>query len=247
MPQCGQNTFKNDLKMARNGQFRAAYRGREPAKVSISNGSLAASGQYLTTLVYHWRKGWGETGLLFPVLTVFQPSLFFAWNTCNDADMFCKNLHFVVCLKTLQYRLMFVLFFKKHIQQLPRAVTLLVTPKSSLFLLNSSMNSKGFALFILQPVKFGNKVVLQIYWSHLSVCSFSAAWHHNKQTSLLYNLNLKFDSIFFSLAGTAMALTLKVEAHSGQESPYLGILHLFHDARCNTNLCQFPRYNTWHQ
>ena len=33
MPQCVENTFKNDLKMAPNGQFRAAYRRREPASV----------------------------------------------------------------------------------------------------------------------------------------------------------------------------------------------------------------------
>ena len=35
MPQCVQNTFKNDLKMAANGQFRATYWRREPAYVSV--------------------------------------------------------------------------------------------------------------------------------------------------------------------------------------------------------------------
>ena len=35
MPQCVQNTFKNDLKMAANGQFRATYRRREPAYVTV--------------------------------------------------------------------------------------------------------------------------------------------------------------------------------------------------------------------
>ena len=35
MPQCVQNTFKNHLKMAANGQFRAAYRRREPAYISV--------------------------------------------------------------------------------------------------------------------------------------------------------------------------------------------------------------------
>ena len=35
MPQCVQNTFKNDLKMTANGQFRATYRRREPAYVSV--------------------------------------------------------------------------------------------------------------------------------------------------------------------------------------------------------------------
>ena len=34
--------------------------------------------------------------------------------------------------------------------------------------------------------------------------------------------------ILLSLTGTAMTLTLKAETHNGQESPYLGILHLFH-------------------
>ena len=35
MPQCVQNTFKNDLKMVANGQFRATYRRREPAYVNV--------------------------------------------------------------------------------------------------------------------------------------------------------------------------------------------------------------------
>ena len=35
MPQCVQNTFQNDLKMAANGQFRATYRRREPAYVTV--------------------------------------------------------------------------------------------------------------------------------------------------------------------------------------------------------------------
>ena len=42
MPQCTQNTFKNDLKMAANGQFRAAYRRREPAYVSVGPRGLEA-------------------------------------------------------------------------------------------------------------------------------------------------------------------------------------------------------------
>ena len=66
-------------------------------------------------------------------------------------------INFAVSLNSLIY----VLFVKDHIQQIPRAVTLLVTPKSSFFLLNSSINSlsKATALFLLQPVKLGNKVV----------------------------------------------------------------------------------------
>ena len=35
MPQCVQNTFKNDLKMAASGQFHATYRRREPAYVTV--------------------------------------------------------------------------------------------------------------------------------------------------------------------------------------------------------------------
>ena len=42
MPQCVQNTFKNDIKMAANGQFRAAYRRRESAYVSVRPCGLEA-------------------------------------------------------------------------------------------------------------------------------------------------------------------------------------------------------------
>ena len=42
MPQCVQNTFKNDLQMAANGQCCAAYRRREPAYVSVRPRGLEA-------------------------------------------------------------------------------------------------------------------------------------------------------------------------------------------------------------
>ena len=42
MPQCVQNTFKNDLKMAANGQFRAAHRRREAAYLSVRPRGLQA-------------------------------------------------------------------------------------------------------------------------------------------------------------------------------------------------------------
>ena len=35
MPQCMQNTFKNDLKMSANDQFRATHLRREPAYVTV--------------------------------------------------------------------------------------------------------------------------------------------------------------------------------------------------------------------
>ena len=76
-----------------------------------------------------------ETGLVFPVLAVFQPSLFFVWLICKDADMFYKNLPLVVCLSTLRCRLIYMydLFAKEHIQQIPLAVTVSMTPKSFFF------------------------------------------------------------------------------------------------------------------
>ena len=163
MSHCVQNTFKNDLKMAANWQFPAAYRRWEPASVCVSNGSLAAtaSGQCLTALIYHWGKNWDETGLFFPVLAVFQPSLFFLWHSCKDADMFYINLHFVVCLTTWRYCFIYVMCAKEHIQQIPRAVILLMISNSSIFLLNSSTNavSKAIVLFILRPVKLRNTVI----------------------------------------------------------------------------------------
>ena len=48
MHQGVQNTFKNDLKMAANGQFRAAYRRQEPAYVSVRPRGLEANTNPLT-------------------------------------------------------------------------------------------------------------------------------------------------------------------------------------------------------
>ena len=44
----------------------------------------------------------------------------------------------------------------------------------------------------------------------------------------LYKSKIWQHIFFLSLTGTTMTLTLKAETHNGQESPYLGILHLFH-------------------
>ena len=55
MPQCVQNTFKNDLKMATNGQFRAIYRRREQAYVTVRPRGLQVKNQ-----CFYIRPNFGE-------------------------------------------------------------------------------------------------------------------------------------------------------------------------------------------
>ena len=52
MPQCLQKTFKNDLKIAANGQFHATYRRREPSYVTVRPRGLQVKIQFF----YIWQN-----------------------------------------------------------------------------------------------------------------------------------------------------------------------------------------------
>ena len=87
-------------KMAANGRFRAAYRGRKPSLSVRLKWSPCSQRSMLTfSHISHSREFKMKPDCFFSsVLPVFEPSLFFVWIICKDADMFYINLHFVVCL-----------------------------------------------------------------------------------------------------------------------------------------------------
>ena len=152
--QCVQNVFKKDIKWP---QMDNSVQHIGAGNECVSNGSLAASGQCLPALIYRWGKNWDETGLVFASVGCLPNQLIL----CVAYLQRCWNLHFLICLLTLRNRLIYVLIAKGHTQQIPRAVTLLVTPITFPFTLNSSINS----------VSKADRVVRRNHWFHLPVCS----------------------------------------------------------------------------
>ena len=169
----------------------------------------------------------GQNLTVLPVLAVFQLSLFFVWHICRDADIFlCK---FAFCSLLINF-----------------VVSLNIRPvcqkaySASSSCRHTFSDNKIISLFTKYFNKFRFQSDCPIHTPTSEVGEQSgiadllipfvrlfSLGQHGVITAL-YKSKIWQHIFFLSLTGTAMTLTLKAETHNGQESPYLGILHLFH-------------------